>query len=47
MQRSAADAQFLRRGRHITIRGCKRLGNQFSFRLVQIKRTRCFPESLS
>ena len=47
MQRAAADAEFFGSGGYVAIRGGKRLGNQFLFRLVKIERTRFFPESLS
>ena len=34
MERAAADAELFGSGGHVAIRGCERLGNQFSFRLV-------------
>ena len=47
MQSAAADAELFGCGGHVAIRGCKRLGNQLFFRLVQIEGTRFFAESLS
>ena len=34
MESAAADAELFGCGGHVAIRGCRRLGNQFSFRLV-------------
>ena len=47
MKSAAADAELFGRGGHVAIRSRKSLGNQFSFRLVQIERTCLFAESLS
>ena len=42
-----ANAELFRRSGDVAVRGCKRLGDQFLFRLVQIERPSLFPESLS
>ena len=47
MKRAAADAELFGCGGHVAVRRCKRLGDQFSFRLVQIEWTRFFAESLT
>ena len=47
MKRAATDAEFFGCSGHVAIGGCKRLGNQFSFCLAQVERTRFFTESLS
>ena len=44
---ATADAELFGCRSHVAIRGCKRLGDQFLFGLVQIERTRLFPKSLS
>ena len=47
MQRPAADAELFGSGGDVAVRGGKRLGNQSSFRLVQIERARLFAERFS
>ena len=47
MKRSAADAEFFGSGSDIAVGGGKRLGDQPSFGLVQVERTRFFAESLN
>ena len=44
---AAADAEFLRSGGDVAIRGSKCLGNQSSFGLVQIERAGLFAERFS
>ena len=47
MKRAAADAELFRSGGDVAVRGSKRLGNQSSFRLVQIERAGFFAERFS
>ena len=47
MKRAAADAEFFRSGGDVAVRRGKRLGNQSSFRLVQIERAGFFAERFS
>jgi hypothetical protein len=46
MKCSAADAELFRGGGHVAVCCCKRLGDQSSFRLMQVERARVFAESL-
>ena len=47
MKRAAADAEFFGSGGDVAVRRSKRLGNQSSFRLVQIERAGLFAERFS
>ena len=47
MKRAAADAELFGSGGDVAVRGGKRLGNQSSFRLVQIERAGFFAERFS
>ena len=47
MKRAAADAEFFRSGGDVAVRRSKRLGNQSSFRLMQIERAGLFAERFS
>src|SRR6266498_1455371 len=44
---SAADPELFGCGGHVAVCCCERLGDQSSFCLMKIERTRLFPESLS
>ena len=47
MKRAPADAELFGSGGDVAVRGGKGLGNQSSFRLVQIERARVFAERFS